>query len=412
MNAVENRDILSKSEYIVHKNDQPDIESAKQQLEKLKDANIKYKINSIFMDFEKFLANIDLSYTVAPFFPNLFHFQRKKAYNAFCDITHTLPFPERQAYFSQFIDRIDVTYIHQFINKIKEPYVNLIFKKHYKIPEQIDVIDVKRSESYQELHGLSNAVANWLIQIELSADLIERATLYELYANNPDEKKSILKQLETDWKVEKKFEITGITKKLFKKVIIMSITRLSGVMVSKGFNYTTISWSACVAIVSYIVGQAAFPWTLVVPQVSIPWILGGFLASKVLDHIGKQISREDLKKDIDQIKDVMDENAATLMEHNKSIAGAIRKCFDSKSQEELTLLRGALRARIDVLLDESETRRTTQGKPPKGLTESKLSLEMLITKESDEEEGWIICDIEEFEEKNEEDFVVCDFKEK
>lgn len=403
---------MSKSVYLPVKDKTEGAENPIKTAEKLRETSIKFKINSIFLDFEKFLSKLDFTYMAAPFLPNSFQIQRKKAFYSLEDTLKNLPFAEKQEYLRLFTERIDGRYLQEFIHKIKEPYINLVFQKHYKIPEQIDPKDVKFSDSYQDFYTLSNSVANWLIQIELLNDIFERASLYGLYNVKAEEKKDLLKQLETDWSATQKLELTGIAKKLFKKVILMSITRLSELMLSKGFNYSTISWSACVAIISYIVGQAAFPWAIIFSQISIPWIAGGFLASKVLTQIGKVINKDELMKDIEYLKNIMDENSTILMEHYKQISKSMEKCFYTDSEEEFKVFKAALRSHIEVFLDESETKRVLQSGVKtdlKPLTESKLSLEMLVVKESDESD-WVVCEMQEFDETNEEDFIVCDFK--
>lgn len=83
------------------------------------------------------------------------------------------------------------------------------------------------------------------------------------------------------------------------------IKKMSSFFSSKGLNYTSISWSACLGLLTYVIGGAAMPWAALASQINIPWICGGFLASKVLDKIGNSITKNEVLGDISAISNAI-----------------------------------------------------------------------------------------------------------
>jgi len=364
-----------------------------------RELDTKYKIGKIYTDLEDSLSNYNLQSVIAPFITNTFHVQRKKAFKTLEDLIKDLSFDEKQAHYRNFVEKVDKEQLIKFKYLIKEPYVNLVFQKHYNLPQNIDLKQIKEGDAYKELYNLSLIISIWSIEIELLADLIERATLYKLY-QPIDEKTSVINRLKMEKNLQNKFTVEGFSKKLLRSVVVKLIQRLSGFFSAKGLSYTSISWSACQGILAYIMGTAAFPWACIVGNVSIPWICGGFLATKLLENVGKKISRNEVIEDLKYLENAISDNAEDLMEQYKGINDAIDKCLAAESEKELDFFKEVLRKKIDYLLEaNSEPKvRAENGH----LNQSRLCLSMLVVQESDD---WVICDLREDEEQNDDEDV-------
>jgi len=359
--------------------------------------NLKYQIEKIYKEFEQFLDNINFQKASAPFITNTFHVQRKSAFKALNHIIKDLNFEEKQIHYSKFVERVDKNLLKKFQYKLKEPYVDLVFQKHYNLPKNIDMKQIKENDAYTELYNLSVIVAIWTIEIELSADLIERATAYNLYKPE-DEKKDLIERLKASRENQNKFTMEGYTKKLFKSIMVKLIKKLSSFFSSKGFSFTSISWSACVGVLYYIVGQAAMPWTILLSNINIPWICGGFLASKLLDKIGEKISRSEVIADLKYLEDVIQQNTEDLMVHYQEITTAIDKCFAAETEKELEFFKDILKKKINLMLDPDQQVGGKKVSVNPSLKQSRLHLSMLIVQESDD---WVICDIKDDEDSSE-----------
>ena len=190
----------------------------------------------------------------------------------------------------------------------------------------------------------------------------------------------------------------GYTKKLFKSIMVKLIKKLSSFFSSKGFSFTSISWSACVGVLYYIVGQAAMPWTILLSNINIPWICGGFLASKLLDKIGEKISRSEVIADLKYLEDVIQQNTEDLMVHYQEITTAIDKCFAAETEKELEFFKDILKKKINLMLDPDQQVGGKKVSVNPSLKQSRLHLSMLIVQESDD---WVICDIKDDEDSSE-----------
>lgn len=363
-----------------------------------RELDTKYKIGKIYTDLEDSLTNYNLQSVVAPFITNTFHVQRKKAFKSLEDLIKDETFDQKQEHYRNFVDKVDKQELVKFKYLIKEPYVNLVFQKHYNLPKNIDFKQIKEGEAYKELYNLSLIISIWSIEIELLADLIERATLYKLY-HPVDEKTSVINRLKADKNLQNKFTVEGFSKKLLRSVVVKLIQRLSGFFSSKGLSYTSISWSACQGLLAYIMGTAAFPWAVIVGNVSIPWICGGFLATKLLENVGKKISRTEVIGDLKYLENAIGDNAEDLMEQYKGISDAIDKCMAAESEKELDFFKEVLKKKIDYLLEANNEPKVKVAQNG-SLNQSRLCLSMLVVQESDD---WVICDLREDEEENDGD---------
>jgi len=312
--------------------------------------NTKYKIDKIYTDFEDSLDNYNLNSVVAPFITNTFHVQRKNAFKNLENLIKDMSFTDKLFHYRKFVEKVDKELLLKFKYLVKEPYVNLVFQKHYNLPKNVDLKQVKESDAYTELYNLSVMISIWSIEIELSADLIERAMLYNLYQPN-DEKNDIIQRLKRDKNLQNKFTVEGFSKKLLRRVVSHLVQRMTSFFSSKGISYTSISWSACQGILYYLMGKAAFPWAFIVGNVSIPWICGGFLAAKLLENVGKKISKHEVIEDLRFLENAISDNAEELMGQYKNISEAIDKCLEAESEKELEFFKEVLKKKIENLLD-------------------------------------------------------------
>lgn len=351
--------------------------------------NIKYQIAKIYKEFDEYITDVDFSKAASPFISNSFHIQRKHAYKELKALIKDLPFSDQMTHLQKFSDKVDRDLLMNFRLRLKEPYVDLVFQKHYNLPKNVKVSEIKEAEAYNELYNLSLIIAIWTIEVEASADLIERATLYEFY-HPKNEKKDLIENLKAKGNTQDhKFTVEGFTKKLLKNILINLIKKLSGFFSSKGLNFTSISWSACVGVLYYIVGQAAMPWTVLMGSLNIPWICGGFLASKLLDKIGQKITRSEVIKDLQFLQDAIQQSTEELMASYQEVNYMINKCLGSESEKELEFFKQSLQVKIDSILEE---KKPNANKSNKSMNKSRLDLSMLTTQEDDD---WVICDIKE-----------------
>jgi len=365
-----------------------------------KELGSKYQISKIYIDFEDALQNYNLQQVTAPFITNTFHVQRKSAIKSLENVIKDVSFLDRQLHYRKFIEKVDKDLLVKFKYMIKEPYVNLVFQKHYNLPKEIDAKQIKETDAYKEMYNLSVIVSMWSVEVELCSDLIERSILYGLYQPD-DEKKDVIEKLKRDKSLKNKFTLQGFSKKLMRVIISKLIQRMSSFFYAKGVTFSSISWAACQGLVYYLMGQAALPWTLLVANVSIPWICGGFLATKLLDFVGKKITKREVISDLTYIGEALQGTIEDLMMEYQTIAEAIDQCFKAESEKEFEFFKQSLKKKIETLLDPEAITQKPKLKENNKLNQSRLCLSMITVKEEDD---WVVCDLEEkIEEEEDED---------
>lgn len=86
-------------------------------------------------------------------------------------------------------------------------------------------------------------------------------------------RKEILNQLTSNFKAEKKFNIQGFTHRILNIVLIKSMKLIASFIYGKGLGFQTLSYSGALAILYWVVGSAAFPWTMFISKLQIPWLV-------------------------------------------------------------------------------------------------------------------------------------------
>lgn len=81
-------------------------------------------------------------------------------------------------FLQDFIARFDEDLVEGLLNRLREPYTKKMLEENY----QFDKIDMKKANSEfmlrTEIEELTGFACEWLLQVELCYDLIDRCRLY------------------------------------------------------------------------------------------------------------------------------------------------------------------------------------------------------------------------------------------
>lgn len=386
--------------------------SNQERLSVLKSRHLNLTIQQGTEELKSLLESYELGLMSAPYLPNTFQLGRRKTFTKLEQLLKRLPFDQKQHYMREFCEQTDAKLFPEFVKRIRQPYNALVYQKHYKVPEFLNMAEVKSLNAYTEFNALSKSTAEWLIQLEVANDLLARAQLYGFSASPNQSKLNHLQQLGSPVNM-KKPSAKWTTGKLASTAALRLIQNISGVVSAKSYNNTETSWPTMMALAGLIVGGAAMPWTVLVSNASISYIASGYLFSKVLESAARYIKKEEVSKEILAFNSFMDEMVKQLQGYNEEIQKAITSCLHAGSEEELEECRQELEFKINRLVDciANNNMAHSKGDEPKSLTEKSLELRILTAKESAEDQGWLVCDMQELEEvENVEDFVVCDVK--
>jgi len=362
-----------------------------------KDFELKRRIEKIYEDFKTFLDAINFEKASSPFIANTFHLHRTTAYHKLQEAIKDLPQNKRRKYELKFIKRVDEELLTEFAKKLEGPYTLLVAQKHYNLPKNIDLKTVKELEATEELFSLAKEIAQWTLEIELASDAVDRAILYGYFVPKETEDKAkidVMEALKAQKENSKKVDKLEFFEKVFKSVTIKLVRRLASFLSSKGFSFGTISWLACKGIYLYIVGQALMPWAAIMSAISLPWLCGGYLGSKLLNYVGDKISRHEVITDIQEVKKSIEEHRKDLKEIYESLCKSIISYAEAESEKEMKFFKEVIERKISRLCDPNAE--SLQKKEPSQLTESRLCLSHIIMRES---EDYIICTFKDEDDK-------------
>eukprot|EP01016_Furgasonia_blochmanni_P021283 TRINITY_DN2356_c0_g1_i21.p1 TRINITY_DN2356_c0_g1~~TRINITY_DN2356_c0_g1_i21.p1 ORF type:complete len:347 (-),score=76.50 TRINITY_DN2356_c0_g1_i21:250-1290(-) len=316
----------------------------------------------------------------------------------------------------KFIEDIDNKLLPKFAMRLKEPYFNLIFQKNYCLPRAINGVKAKQElELYEEMSGLAAVVSLWCLNVEILADLLERASLYGYY-DLPKEKKHVVEDLKGKWDKKIPFTARRFTKIIIFKILQNSIKHLSSFFMAKGFNFKSISLGASVAIIYYIAGAAAFPWGFIMSRISVPWICGGYLGAQVANKLSVFLHKKEYRDDILLLSDIFRKMIENLEDLNYKIKESIYLLAQETNEKEFKIQKQAIGFKISNLLNVNDITDALEIKEQKDLNGASEDLTYdLILMESKrvENENWVFIDHGEFVEVDaDDDFVLVETKTK
>lgn len=124
-----------------------------------------------------------------------------------------------------------------------------------------------------ELDMLAGSIAEWCIQIECAADLVDRAELYQFYKVNKKESE-IYNNLILQLKAQQDQSVTGYIKSVIKKGITFGLKSFSEFVWTKGLALSNLSFGVLFLAYFSIIGASSFPIKMLLPDVHLGWLVG------------------------------------------------------------------------------------------------------------------------------------------
>ena len=364
----------------------------------LDDSEISLSIQQELKDFENLLESFDLNQMGAPFLPNTLQVARKQLYTKIKSITASISSERSHALIHRTMNKVDTQVFDAFIEKIKPIYRDLVWKKQYKLPPSVKLFDLKEAATIQEYQLLCYAIADWLVQVEISADLIARA---ELYGIHTPKNKLNLSDIEQKYFIEKG-TLGKITQNVTNSMINNTNTLLSSVLTPSKQSSEKSKWTALTSLAGFILGSEKLSWTLFASGTSIAYAIGGYLVSQILNAAKRQVTEKQINEEISNLKRMTHKMIEFLSGSNQELQKAIDACLKLSERKNREKESFEVSSKINLLLEYLSSGKIVE--------ECHLLVgeSVLMTKES--QDGWIVCDLEVLEEKNgEEDFVVFAF---
>ncbi|KAL4508441.1 hypothetical protein ABPG72_003745 [Tetrahymena utriculariae] len=340
------------------------------------------------------ILKTDLNTHKPPFIPFTFSEWRRDAFNSLEIELEKLSFAEKQDAKREFINMVDGDLLYLFQKKMKQPYFELVFYENYAIPKGLDFQAARKDyHLFKDLEALANQISEWCIQIEISADLVDRAELYNYFSCEKEEKQ-IYKDLKEQLQASSSSTVGEKIRKFFKSTLSYSIKSLSNIVWTKGIALSNISMGALILLYYSFIGTSSLPVQILMPRMHISWLVGGIVGSYALNKVADSIERGEVANNLTKITEIFREITLNLIEFNDNCEYSIKDCTLQKTEDDLQAKCQQLKKVIRHLLDNAEK-----------LTEMKervSKLRHLIEKDDDEDDDLVLIELEDvkIEDKN------------
>lgn len=158
------------------------------------------------------------------------------------------------------------------LNRLREPYTKKMLEENY----QFDKLDLKQANSEfmlrTEIEELIGFACEWLLQVELCYDLLDRSRLYFDFKDLEEDYETVKDRLTA----KNKFTLSGFSAGIIRKTLVFLLKRASQLLDIYGKSQIQSLFPSMLLLVYSMVGSTAIPWALKLPRMNIAVIVSLF----------------------------------------------------------------------------------------------------------------------------------------
>jgi len=284
-------------------------------------------------------------------------------------------------------------------------------KKNYNVPYAINTTDAKSYGAITELNNLAEAISNWSIELEIAAYTLESLNLLGII-DLPQRKMSYLEKLKTEFEPKSGGVSMGLVFEfLIGRLLKFSLSSLSKMALAKGISQISVDTSVVFNVIYQYAVYNTVPWQVIMKTLNLPWLLGGFATSLIINKCGDYFAKEEVTKKMKELTDTFVIYTEFIDAQREAIMDAVQKYYDSEvSEEQRKKLKGEIKLLVDNLVDSNMV---TQALRAHKFTKSEdeyesLSEHMFVVRES---EDYVIIDERRFVEiEDDSGFIIVEEK--
>jgi hypothetical protein len=296
----------------------------------------------IFQDTEDFLHNLNPKKYVPPFMTTVFSTTRSNAFKVFEEETQNDDEPTKRQKLFLFVSKFEGEYVEILRSKLREQYIDIILQKHYEIPNEINVKEVESYGAISELAQLSIAIAEWTLELEISAYTFEGLKLYGLLECEGTAKKDYFKLLKDEYGYKKKSTFLAMTQYLLRKALSFTFNKVSSLALAKGMSQGGFQAQDIINLIISISSSGVVPWKAVHDSLNITYMAGGFVCSHFFQKLNDYAIKKDVLTTVTHVQDTFETNKLHLMTERRTILDLLDRTLsekdDDKYQWELDVL--------------------------------------------------------------------------
>jgi hypothetical protein len=306
----------------------------------------------IIQPLEASTHELDFERSQPPYITNSFSFMRKDKFSFLNEELKKHSEETRFQALYKVVKGIDNELLPRLIKRLQPPYLEKILQKHYNVPKDLELKEVKSYGAITELNNLAESIAAWSLELEASAFVLESLHLYGVM-DLPQKKVSYLDSLKEEFKPKSSlFGMGSVMHFLFKRILKYTCMSLSKMAFVKGVSQITFDSGLLMSIGYEYAITSAIPWNLILQMVNLPWLLGGVVASMVITKAGDYYLKQDSLKRITEFAETLALYTEYLTAQREAIVENMLKYFDrNATADQRKNIRGDLAYQVECLVN-------------------------------------------------------------
>ena len=247
-----------------------------------------------------------------------------------------------------FVSKFEVEYVETLRSKLREHYIDLVLQKRFEVPEEINFPEVEGYGAISELAQLAIAIAEWTLELEITAYTLEGLTLYNLLDSKEASQKDYLKTLKKGYSYKKKSSILATTEYVLRRVMNFAFGKVSSLALAKGLSRGGFQGKDVIDLLATITTTGQVPWHAVAGTLNLTWAVGGYLCSHFFQKLNDYAVKKEVLSNMNHVQETFEANKLYLMTERKTLMDLVEKTL---TEEDNTKHKWDLQVLVDTVKD-------------------------------------------------------------
>jgi len=310
--------------------------------------------SDIFKDTETFLHQLNPKAHQPPFISTTFSAMRRNAFQVMKECSSGGDEASKAENLLIFVSKFELEYIETLRSKLREQYIDLVLQKQSDIPNDINMKEVEGYGAISDIAQLAIAIAEWTLELEISAYTLEGLILYGLIKEEKEKHEDYFTHLKEEYSYKKKNGLVSMMEYLIRRAMNFTFSKFSSLALAKGMSKGGFQGKDILDIIISISTSGVVPWTAVAGTLNISWVAGGFLCSHIFQKINDYAVKREVFKTLKAVRETFENNKLHLMTERQTILDLMDRVLNEKDGAKKKWDLGVLGRTVNCILHPSE----------------------------------------------------------
>jgi len=211
------------------------------------------------------------------------------------------------------------------------------------MPSEVNIKEVESHGAISELAQLAIAIAEWTLELEISAYTFEGLKLYGLLDHEGTaKKKDYFKLLKDEYGYKKPSCFWTMTHYVLRKALSFTFNKVSSLALAKGMSQGGFQMQDLINILVTISASGTVPWAAITDTMNVTYMAGGFVCSHFFQKLNDYAIKKEVLSTVAHVQGTFETNKLHLMTERRTILDLIDRALseedDDKFKWELDVL--------------------------------------------------------------------------